>query len=132
MATLIISLTNVYHLVAGGLIPNNGSEKISRLLTKSEVRGGRGGGRKRGHGADGSRGSSGSNGGGGGGSSIHSIPKFSQVQPRGQNGQITDVQRVLQSRLLSRQRARQQQSQQLQQPQAVPSQRYANLQSGRR
>ena len=106
-----------YHLTAGGLIPNNGSEKISRLLTKSEVRGGRGGGRKRGHGADGSRGSSGSN---GGGNSIHSIPKFSQVQPRGQNGQITDVQRVLQSRLLSRQRARQQQSQQLQ---AVPSQR---------
>lgn len=70
--------------------------KTSRLLTKSECKGGRGGRRKN---PDGSGGS-------GGGSLIHSIPKFSQVMPKG--GKISEVQKVLQSRLLMRQKAKDQ------------------------
>jgi len=62
--------------------------KTSRLLTKNEC--GRGGGRKRNS-----------------GSMIHSIPKFSQVAPKG--GKISEVQKVLQSRLLSKQLSRQKQ-----------------------
>lgn len=65
-------------------------EKTSRLLMKTEC--GRGGRRRN------------------TGSLIHSIPKFTQVKPRG--GQISEVQKVLQSRLLSRQMQKQQQNQQ--------------------
>ena len=72
--------------------PTDADEKTSRLLTKNEFKGGRGG-RKR----------------NGDGSLIHSIPKFSQVVPK--SGQISNVQKVLQSRLLLRQRAKQQQLQ---------------------
>ena len=68
--------------------------KTSRLLTKSECKGSRGGRKKN---ADSP------------GSLIHSIPKFSQVMPK--DGKISEVQKVLQSRLLSKQKLRSEQNQ---------------------
>ena len=69
-------------------------ESTSRLLMKSECKGS--GGRKRSS-----------------GSLVHSIPKFSQVKP---NGRLTEVQRVLQSRIILKQQQKQrEQQEQLQQ-----------------
>eukprot|EP00096_Caligus_rogercresseyi_P013609 TRINITY_DN6238_c0_g1_i1.p1 TRINITY_DN6238_c0_g1~~TRINITY_DN6238_c0_g1_i1.p1 ORF type:complete len:279 (+),score=89.67 TRINITY_DN6238_c0_g1_i1:167-1003(+) len=80
-------------------------KKTSRLLMKSECRSA--GGRRK-------NGSS---------SLVHSIPKFSEVK----GGQLSEVQKVLQSRLLSRQRLKQQQ--QLQQQQIQQLQDKATLHS---
>ena len=63
------------------------TNETSRLLTKDECNGGK-------------RGKSGNvNGGSGNGSQVHSIPKFSQVRP---NTRLTAVQKVLQSRIMSK------------------------------
>ena len=65
--------------------------KTSKLLMKTDCKGGRGGRKRNGDGAP---------------SLVHSIPKFSEVVPKG--GKISEVQKVLQSRLLSKRRARMQ------------------------
>ena len=65
--------------------------KTSKLLMKTDCKGGRGGRKRNGDGAP---------------SLVHSIPKFSEVVPKG--GKISEVQKVLQSRLLSKRRERMQ------------------------
>ncbi|XP_040568859.1 uncharacterized protein [Lepeophtheirus salmonis] len=67
-------------------VENEEEEKTSRLLMKSECRSA--GGRRK-----------------NGSSLVHSIPKFSEVK----KGKLSEVQKVLQSRLLSKQRLKQQQ-----------------------
>ena len=64
---------------------DGGDGKTSRLLMKTDCKGGRGGRKRNGDGNT---------------SLVHSIPKFSEVVPKG--GKISEVQKVLQTRLLSR------------------------------
>ena len=66
-------------------------DKTSKLVMKTDCKGGRGGRKRNGDGAP---------------SLVHSIPKFSEVIPKG--GKISEVQKVLQSRLLSKRRERMQ------------------------
>ncbi|CAB4064892.1 unnamed protein product [Lepeophtheirus salmonis] len=81
-------------------VENEEEEKTSRLLMKSECRSA--GGRRK-----------------NGSSLVHSIPKFSEVK----KGKLSEVQKVLQSRLLSKQRLKQQQQLLRQQQQFQQQQR---------
>jgi hypothetical protein len=74
---------------------NNCDGKTSRLLMKTDCKGGRGGRKRNGDGNT---------------SLVHSIPKFSEVAPK--SGGISEVQKVLQSRLLSKRKERQQEKMQ--------------------
>ena len=85
---------------------DNLDDGTSRLLMKTDVKGGGGGG-----GSGGGGGGRGRSRGGGGGSLVHSIPKFSQVRP---NERLAEVQKVLQSRIISKQLQKQQREMQLQ------------------
>ena len=68
-------------------------DKTSRLLMKTDCKGGRGGRKRNGDGNS---------------SLVHSIPKFSEVVPKG--GKMSAVQKVLQSRLLLKQREKHEKS----------------------
>ena len=72
-------------------IENSSDGKTSKLLMKTDCKGGRGGRKRNGDGNT---------------SLVHSIPKFSEVVPK--SGGISEVQKALQSRLLSKRKEKQQ------------------------
>ena len=96
ISTAAIGSQSNFSLHAEGLqkrIEDHTEDKTSRLLMKTDCKGGRGGRKRNGDGNS---------------SLVHSIPKFSEVVPKG--GKMSAVQKVLQSRLLLKQREKHEKS----------------------